>query len=346
MKKELLIFFMVISALSITAQHTISHDVNIPPTKQQSPKTPTKKEKVPEQEEMPIEKAGYDVTITCNVPSAILSIDEMKYGHTGESHFLKTGSHTVKIIAERYETLDSTITVSSLSTSFFFVLKEKALPDVIQKLVNNMVYVEGGTYMMGKSTDNKQVTVSSFSIGRYEVTQEEWQAVMGSNPSRYKGSKFPVENVSWDDCQEFIAKLNTLTGKHFRMATETEWEFAARGGNRNRGYKYVGSDILDDVVWYQDNSDLKTHDVGLKKPNELGLYDMCGNVWEWCSGNYNHKDIYGSNGETNTTGSSTGSYRVYRGCGFMTILHHCNVWERLGAKPNERSFERGLRLAL
>ena len=163
---------------------------------------------------------------------------------------------------------------------------------IIQNLINNMVYVQGGTFMMGATSeqgsdayDNEkpahQVTLSSFSIGRYEVTQEEWQAVMGSNPSWFKGPKRPVENVSWDDCQAFIKKLNEMTGKQFRLPTEAEWEFASRGGIKSQGYKYSGSNNLNSVAWYADNSGNTTHDVGQESPNELGIYDMSGNVWEW-----------------------------------------------------------------
>ena len=145
------------------------------------------------------------------------------------------------------------------------------------------------------------VTLSSYSIGETEVTQALWTAVMGSNPSNFKGNNLPVEKVSWNDCQTFIRKLNDLTGENFRLPTEAEWEFAARGGNRSRGYKYSGSDNLGDVAWYTDNSGDKTHAVKSKSPNELGIYDMSGNVWERCS------DIFGDyhdSPQTNPKGHS------------------------------------------
>ncbi|MBR0324280.1 MAG: SUMF1/EgtB/PvdO family nonheme iron enzyme, partial [Bacteroidales bacterium] len=124
--------------------------------------------------------------------------------------------------------------------------------------------------------------MSTFYIGKYEVTQAEWKAVMGTNPSRHKGDNLPVENVTWFDCQEFIRKLNELTGKQFRLPTEAEWEYAARGGKHSYGAKYAGDNDIDNVAWYGDNSNNTTHPVGLKRPNELGLYDMTGNVQEWC----------------------------------------------------------------
>ena len=157
----------------------------------------------------------------------------------------------------------------------------------------DMVKVQGGTFNMGATreqgsdadSDEKpahSVTLSSYYIGQTEVTQALWKAVMGSNPSHFKGDNLPVEEVSWDDCQEFVRKLNQLTGKNFRLPTEAEWEYAARGGGKSRGYKYSGSNTLGDVAWYEDNSGSTTHPVATKQANELGLYDMSGNVDEWC----------------------------------------------------------------
>ena len=155
-----------------------------------------------------------------------------------------------------------------------------------------------------------QVTLSSYYIGETEVTQALWNAVMGYNPSKFKGDNLPVENVSWDDCQEFIRKLNAATGRRFRLPTEAEWEFAARGGNQSRRTQYSGSSNIDDVAWYWDNSNYSNHPVKTKRPNELSLYDMSGNVWEWCQDWYGS---YTSYSQTNPTGPNSGSYRVIRG---------------------------------
>ena len=156
-----------------------------------------------------------------------------------------------------------------------------------------MVKVEAGSFNMGATPEMKspykdekpvhRVTMTNdYYIGRYEVTQALWQAVMGSNPSKFKGDDLPVETVNWGDCQDFISKLNAMTDKRFRLPTEAEWEYAARGGKKSRGYKYSGSKTLGDVAWYEGNSGSKTHAVGTKQPNELGIYDMTGNVYEWC----------------------------------------------------------------
>ena len=230
----------------------------------------------------------------------------------------------------------------------------KTLSPVLQNLINNMVRVEGGTFMMGATSEQgsdafddekpaHQVTLSSFSIGKYEVTQEEWQAVMGSNPSKFKGAKRPVEQVSWTDCQEFLRKLNLLTGKRFRLPTEAEWEYAARGGNRSIGYKYAGSDNLGNVAWYTDNSGNETHPVGQKSPNELGLYDMSGNVWEWCQ---DWKGDYSSSSQTNPTGPAGGSRRVYRGGSWNRYARICRSSIRSSSSPSDRFGNLGLRLAL
>lgn len=162
-----------------------------------------------------------------------------------------------------------------------------------------MIAVEGGSFMMGatpgQGTDAREnekpahkVTVDDFLIGETEVTQELWFAVMGSNPSHFKwlDGDHPVENVSWNDVQEFIKKLNEMTGKEFRLPFEAEWEYAARGGKKSTDKKYAGSDDIDEVAWYKDNSDGMTHEVATKKPNELGIYDMSGNVWELCQDYY------------------------------------------------------------
>ena len=220
----------------------------------------------------------------------------------------------------------------------------------------DMVEVEGGTFTMGATAEQgsdaygdekptHQVTLPSYYIGKTEVTQELWQAVMGSNPSNFTGTNLPVEKVSWDDCKTFIAKLNALTGKNFRLPTEAEWEFAARGGNKSRGYKYCGSNTLSDVAWYVDNSDNKTHPVAAKAPNELGIYDMSGNVLEWCNDWYS-SSYYTSESQTNPTGPDSGSSRVRRGGSWNYSEHTCRVSYRGNNTPSFRYNYLGLRLCL
>ena len=218
-----------------------------------------------------------------------------------------------------------------------------------------MVRVSGGTFQMGATSEQgsdadsdeepvHSVTLSDYYIGQTQVTQELWQVVMGNNPSEFRGdNQRPVENVSWIDCQKFIEKLNWLTGKDFRLPTEAEWEYAARGGNKSRGYKYSGSNNPDAVAWYYHNSGGKTHPVAQKQANELGLYDMSGNVYEWC------KDWYGgysSNSQNNPTGASTGSYRVLRGGSWNSGARYVRVSYRGNYTPDDRYYMRGLRLAL
>jgi len=224
-----------------------------------------------------------------------------------------------------------------------------------------MIRVEGGTFTMGATSEQgldadsdekpaHQVTVSTFSIGETEVTQELWQAVMGSNPSNFKGPRRPVEEVSWEDCQNFIRELNSLTGRHFRLPTEAEWEYAARGGKKTNGHKYAGSSAIDNVAWYEENSykkgnsspDYGTHVVATKRANELGLYDMSGNVWEWCQDWWGD---YSSGSQTNPKGPTSGSNRVLRGGSWFYNTWYCRVSYRYGRTPSYRSNDLGLRLA-
>ena len=217
-----------------------------------------------------------------------------------------------------------------------------------------MVKVEAGTFMMGATpemekpnSDEKplhQVTlINDYYMGKYEVTQALWEAVMGSNPSYFKGDNLPVEKVSWNDCQEFISKLNSLTGRKFRLPTEAEWEYAARGGKKRRGYQYSGSSNITDVAWYDGNSGSKPHPVGTKQANELGIYDMSGNVHEWCSDWYGS---YSSSSQTNPTGADSGSFRVFRGGGWGIYARGCRLSYRYIFTPDDRRSYLGLRLAL
>ena len=216
-----------------------------------------------------------------------------------------------------------------------------------------MLPVAGGTFTMGATAEmtspdrdekpTRQVTLSSYYMGETEVTQALWTAVMGSNPSLFKGDDLPVEMVSWNDCQTFLTKLNALTGREFRLPTEAEWEYASRGGSKSRGTQYSGSSNLDEVAWYGSNSGRKTHAVKTKKANELGLYDMSGNVWEWC------QDWYGSyrrRAQTNPTGPASGSSRVARGGSWINDARGCRLSYRDPYCPDVACSYLGFRLAL
>lgn len=196
-----------------------------------------------------------------------------------------------------------------------------AKQQAVAQLIGNMVHVQGGTFTMGLTSSKAywcddsdqpahQVTVGSFYICKYEVTQKLWKAFMGSNPSWTKADNMPVEWVNWVTAQKFIRKLNAFSGKKFRLPTEAEWEYAARGGNRSHNYLYSGSDDINAVAWWKDNSGDKLHPVGTKRPNELGLYDMTGNAYEWCS---DWQEPYQSGAQTNPKGPQTGRWRVMRG---------------------------------
>ena len=203
-----------------------------------------------------------------------------------------------------------------------------------------MIEVEGGTFRMGN-----YVTLSPFAIGQTEVTQALWQAVMGSNPSHFTDDpNLPVEQVSWDDCQEFIAKLNEMTGRTFRLPSEAEWEFAARGGNNSQDYTYAGSDNIEEVAWYRQNSGYTTHPVAEKAPNELGLYDMSGNVDEICQDGYS--DLYASNPLTNPIMPSTDGQHVARGGSYIDTRFSCNLTSREPTGSSSILPKHGLRLAM
>ena len=247
--------------------------------------------------------------------------------------------------------------------------QSKNLSFTIGDVSFTMVSVSGGTFQMGATSEQVRyadswespvhsVTLSDYWIGETEVTQALWQSVMGSNPSYFNGSNRPVEYVSWEDCQEFVNKLNNLlsgqlpAGRQFRLPTEAEWEFAARGGNNaTTQTKYAGSDNIDDVAWYEENSynkgsshpDYGTHDVATKAPNALGLYDMSGNVFEWCQDWYG---TYSINAQTDPTGPSTGSYRINRGGAWFFDARICRVSLRHYHFPSDSLNFFGLRIAL
>jgi len=216
-----------------------------------------------------------------------------------------------------------------------------------------MVAVLGGTFTMGCTPEQgencnddetaREITLKNFFIGRYVVTQAQWQEIMGSNPSNFIGDNLPVEQVSWNTVQEFLRRLNIKTGKRYRLPTEAEWEFACKGGIYSEQYMYSGSNNLDDVAWYESNSDNKTHPVGTKLPNELGIYDMSGNVYEWCQDRYG---TYSSLQKRDPVGSPTGANRVYRGGGWGYDSGHCRTTARNGCTANYGDDIIGFRIAI
>jgi formylglycine-generating enzyme len=225
----------------------------------------------------------------------------------------------------------------------------------------DMVFVQGGTFQMGQTDPDvgctgcskdelpiHTVTLSSFSIGKYEITQKQWREVMGSDPSgpRLKGcDQCPVEMVSWNDIQDYIQKLNAKikTSKKYRLPTEAEWEFAARGGNNSNNYKYSGSNTIDNVAWYNSNSDSKTHPIGTKQANELGIYDMSGNVWEWCSDSYD-ENYYKNYPLQKPKGAQSDSSRVLRGGSWFVNDYYCRFANRGRNEPDVRFSDLGFRL--
>ncbi len=227
-------------------------------------------------------------------------------------------------------------------------VKQPESPSQKTKSGFDFVKVKGGTYTMGSPRNEKDrdddecqhsVTVSSFEIGKYEVTQADWRKVMGEDPPelKFKGcDQCPVERVSWDDIQIFIKKANAKYGQKFRLPTEEEWEYAARGGSKSKGYLYAGSDSIKEVAWFRENSSSKTHSVGGKKANELGIYDMSGNVWEWCA------DTWGP--YPNCKGEKKTSIRVVRGGSWYDNNRDCRVANRVRFISDNRYFEVGFRL--
>ena len=233
---------------------------------------------------------------------------------------------------------------------------------IVKGVKFKMVKVDAGSFTMGATAKQQKlaygfekpahkVTLSGYYIGDVPVTQELWQAVMGNNPSRFKGENNPVDSVSWDVCNDFINKLNELTknkrhkGMVFRLPTEAEWEYAARGGASfcNDDYMYSGSDDLREVAWCESNSQNTTHPVGTKKPNQLGVYDMSGNVWEWC---YDGIRSYDSNEQTNPVGPWSYSYRLLRGGSWCNGARRCRVSFRNYNSPDHSNNSYGLRLCL
>jgi formylglycine-generating enzyme required for sulfatase activity len=285
---------------------------------------------------------------------------------------LPVGEYKITASLSGYKTKTRECTLELDKTTQINITLEKGTTNLangsdLRNGLNNMIFVKGGTFQMGSNNgySNEKpvhsVTVSDFYIGKYEVSQKEWKEIMGSNPSYWKGDNLPVENVSWYDAVEFCNKKSnkegltrcyTGSGKNtkcnfnangYRLLTEAEWEYASRGGSRTAHYKYSGSNNIDDVAWYYDNSGNKTHQVGTKKPNELGIHDMSGNVWEWCWDWYD-ENYYSKSPTSNPKGASSSSFRVDRGGGCKYDAEYYRVAFRTHEDPNFSVFNLGFRL--
>ncbi len=293
----------------------------------------------------------FDVTILCSDNNgSTYKITPKHISNTGQNIILTNGRNTaVWEVRRDRNKLDG----------YKFVFQVK----VSISIEPEMVFVKGGTFQMGsKAYDDEKpihtVTVSDFYIGKYEITQKQWRAVMGSDPANlyFKGcDSCPVENVSWNDAQEFIEKLNTKTGKTYRLPTEAEWEYAAGGGANNRT-KWAGTDSensLGDYAWYIENSynkgsdhkDYGTHEVGTKNPTALGIYDMSGNVWEWCQDKW-HDNYKNAPKDGSAWESGNSSLRVARGGSWNGSTVYCRVADRGSNSPDYRSGNLGFRLVV
>lgn len=302
---------------------------------------------------------------------AEIYIDDRKVGETPQMlNQVLVGSHKVTVKKNGYKDLTQPVNITEGQTASIEGILEKGITATtdgrtftVKGVTFTMISVQGGTFQMGATSEQKHpydnekpvhsITLSDYSIGETEVTQALWEAVMGetvtqiasrTNRNTYGiGANYPMYYVSWNDCQEFIKKLNSLTGENFRLPTEAEWEYAARGGNQSRKTQYAGNSNIDLVAWYSSNSDSKTHAVKTKQPNELGLYDMSGNVLEWCHDRYGG---YSRSSQTNPQGPSSGSYRVVHGGSWYENARHCRSAARYGFNPTHGYAALGLRLAL
>ena len=299
---------------------------------------------------------GMAVQLLPTNPVRTLRVDGQAVSDPSQPLTLTIGSHVVDVEGLEGEQAQQQVSVVASESVQRIEIRvpSKAVREFTVKGVKfTMRLVEAGTFQMGgtpeqenPASDEKVHTVTltrDYYLGATEVTQALWEAVTGENPSGFKGSNRPVEQVSWDDCQRFINALNLATGEQFRLPTEAEWEYAARGGSKSRGTQYSGSAKIGDVAWYKENAGGTTHDVGTKQANELGLYDMSGNVWEWC------RDWYGSypaGSVTDPAGPTTGSIRVFRGGRWADGAGYCRSAVRIWGGPGSRNNYLGLRLCL
>jgi formylglycine-generating enzyme required for sulfatase activity len=292
--------------------------------------------------------------VTVNVDSATVRVilrDSLCFVRQGNFVLDSIREDVYKVYAEAagYASETRSALIVPGAVTHVQIVLEKHEKRGIDFISHNMVTVQGGRFIMGSNDDEDErppheVELSDFMIGKYEVTQLEWESVMATNPSFWKGDDYPIENVSWDDIQLFLKKLNQQTGHRYRLPTEAEWEYAARGGPKSKGYMYSGSDSLDEVAWYENNSDGRTHKVGLLKPNELGLYDMNGNVWEWCQDWY---DImyYKHSALKDPQGPAMSESKVLRGGSWYDDSHAYKTTFRNWYQPRRAFKNDGFRLA-
>ena len=277
-------------------------------------------------------------------------VDGVLVGETPLMHNLLIGSHTIELRKQGFKEYKQSIRVEENNVVDVVATmaehKDGTYVETAKGINLKMIYVEGGTFAMGSNSGESNempvhnVTLDSYYIGETEITQAQWRAVMGSNPSDYKGDNRPVEYVSWHDAQKFCKKLSELTGKRYVLPTEAQWEYAARGGNQSKGYTYSGSNNVKEVAKYDSSSGHSN--VKSKKPNELGIYDMSGNVWEWCSDWYSSS--YSSSSQTNPQGPNWGSHRVLRGGSWYGDASYCRVAYRTINFPSFTYFNSGFRV--
>jgi formylglycine-generating enzyme required for sulfatase activity len=307
----------------------------------------------PKKEKEVVRKLEGEIVVTSEpiVHNAKVFIDGKEKGVIPFYSDMPVGTYKVEVKADTHYGRKDIIILDNEEKDVVVLLQRSKI--ITNSIGMKFVHIKRGTFKMGSNdgdSDEKpvhKVTITKdFYMQTTEVTQGQWKAIMGNNPSGFKncGDDCPVEIVSWIDAKEFIKKLNSIEGSNkYRLPTEAEWEYAARGGDKSRGYKYSGSNNLDKVAWYRENSNDKTYSVAGKKPNELGIYDMSGNVWEWCEDRYGD---YPSGSVTNPEGASTGSYRVGRGGSWCNDAQFCRVAFRISDGPEFRDSFIGFRLVL
>ena len=295
---------------------------------------------------------GGQISIYSEPERLDLYIDNVLVGNTPYEGIVSIGEHLLKVdkdgklVSKRIH-----ITEGSKNTPITLKMGPPDFTEIIHKAEFEMIGIKGGAFNMGSKIGHERekpvhrVTLSDFYLSKTEVTQELWQAVMGKNRSHFKGSQLPVEKVSWKDAQKFIVKLNELTGKQYRLPTEAEWEYAAGGGEDNRTTYAGGNDVksLGEYAWFWGNSRRRTQKVAHKEPNGLGLYDMSGNVSEWCSDWY---ESYNAYPKTNPVGGITGIHHINRGGSWDANADFCRISDRRVNRSRDRRSSLGFRLAL